>query len=73
MLRVQQVAQRLNASLATVYLLIEKGDLVAVRIGAGGAGVRVLDADLAAFIESRRTSNSPPPQRVQQVQLKHLK
>jgi excisionase family DNA binding protein len=69
---VQQVAQRLNASLATVYLLIEKGDLVAVKIGANGGGVRVLEEDLAVFIESRRTQ---PPERTstKKVTLKHLR
>lgn len=72
MLRVEQVAQRLNCKNSNVYSLIEKGELIAVKIGANGGGVRVLEEDLSEFIETRRTS---PPERTstEKVKLKHLR
>jgi len=37
LLKVADVATRLNCSLATAYALIDKGELPSIRIGAGGA------------------------------------
>ena len=72
LLKVQQVAEFLACSIATVYALIERGELVAVKIGAGGGGVRVKPDDLNQFIESRRTE---PVERVKQkrIVLRHLR
>lgn len=73
LLRVPQVAEKLNCSLATTYALIESGQLQAVKIGAGGGGVRVTEEDLDSFIESRRIAPPPAPRNVRTVSLKHLK
>ena len=55
LLKVPQVAESLSCSIATVYQLIDSGQLVAVKIGANGGGVRVSDEDLQSFIDPRRT------------------
>jgi excisionase family DNA binding protein len=76
LLKVPDVAETLACSPATVYALIESGQLTAVRIGAGGGGVRVTDADLATFVESRRTTAAPPVPATRpkkKVALRHLK
>ena len=71
LLKVPQVAELLACSIATVYALIESGGLPAVKIGAGGGGVRVKREDLDTFVNSRRTA--PPAPRVKQVALRHLR
>lgn len=70
LLKVQQVAERLSCSIATVYSLIERRILPSVKIGAGGGGVRVSLDDLNAFIESRRTCEVS---RVRHSRFKHLR
>jgi excisionase family DNA binding protein len=52
--KVQQVAEKLNCSKSTAYALVQKGILPATYIGTS-KGLRVADADLEAFIASRRT------------------
>lgn len=54
MLRLSQVAERLNTSLSNVYALKDSGRLPVVSAGAGGKGFRVLEADLENFIENAR-------------------
>lgn len=71
LLKVPEVAQLLACSIATVYALIERGQLPAVKIGVGGGGVRVAREDLQCFIASRRTQAQPP--RVKQISLRHLR
>lgn len=74
LLKVADVAKRLNCSIATSYALIESGQLPAVKIGAGGGGVRVKPEDLDSFIDSRKTVPPPTPSRsVRSVSLKHLR
>jgi excisionase family DNA binding protein len=70
LLRITEVARLLACSIATVYALIDRRELPAVRIGAGGGGVRVKLQDLEHFIESRRTVTHPKD--IKQVRLKHL-
>ena len=70
LLKIPQVAERLNCSQATAYALVESGQLPAVKIGAGGGGVRVTEEDLASFIQSRRTQPTPAP--VDRRKLKHI-
>ena len=73
LLKVPQVADRLNCSQATAYALIESGQLPAVKIGAGGGGVRVTEQDLDSFIESRRIVPLPTPQvRKPKPKLQHI-
>jgi excisionase family DNA binding protein len=70
-LLVSQVESRLNLKKTAVYALIEKGLLPAVRVGPNGGGVRVLEEDLEAFIESRRTQ--PPARKVAPSNLKRTR
>jgi excisionase family DNA binding protein len=59
---VQEVAERLEVSQATVRQWIKSGALRAIDIGKGW---RIADADLAAFLKTRETiprSNSDPKQ-----------
>ncbi len=72
LLKVPQVAELLACSIATVYALIERGQLSAVRIGVGNGGVRVRREDLDSFVESRRTGGEPI-RRVKKLTLKHLR
>ncbi len=51
LLTVREVAERLAVSTATVYALVERGELPHVRVS---NAIRVAPADLAAFIEARR-------------------
>ncbi|MBI3182075.1 MAG: helix-turn-helix domain-containing protein [Myxococcales bacterium] len=51
MLTVRQVAERLGVSTATVYALVERGELAHVRVS---NAIRVAPADLAAYLEARR-------------------
>lgn len=72
MLRVSQVASRLNCSVSTVYALIESGRLDHFRC----PGVRISEEQLSAYLEkskrvrgpatTRRTTGSRP------VHVKHL-
>jgi excisionase family DNA binding protein len=73
MLRIKEVAQRLNCSVASVYVLVEKTLLPSVTIGPAGGGVRVLEADLAAFIESRRRLPPPVQRKLKKERLKFLR
>jgi excisionase family DNA binding protein len=54
MLRLSQVAERLNVSVSTVYALASSGKLPVIATGAGGRGYRVTESDLQAFIEGAR-------------------
>jgi len=47
----KQVADELNISIWTVYRLIRKGDLVAVRVG---RLLRIPESSLEAFLDLRR-------------------
>lgn len=75
MLRVTEVAKRLALSLSSVYQLIESGRLkshcVAMR-----KGIRVMEEDLAAFLEGcrRRKPASVPasPEKKSGTPFKHL-
>jgi excisionase family DNA binding protein len=61
MLKLSDVAQRLNCSLSNVYALVESGRLDAVQIGATGKGYRVTEEELQRFIESNRRGRTPSP------------
>jgi excisionase family DNA binding protein len=58
MLRVRQVAERLNCSISTVYNLVETGKLGHHRC----PGVRVSEDQLAAFLETAKREGEPAPQ-----------
>lgn len=75
MLRVSEVAKRLALSLSSVYQLIESGRLkshcVAMR-----KGIRVMEDDLAAFLDGCRRSKSAsvpaPAEKKSGAPFKHL-
>jgi len=54
MLRLRDVAVQLNCSLQNVHELIRRGLLACIRVGAGGRGLRVEEAELQRFLEGRR-------------------
>jgi excisionase family DNA binding protein len=75
LLKMSEVSERLNCSLQHAYALVSRKDLPAIRIGVGGrGGIRVDDADLQHFVESRRRIDTPPwPEKAKPVQLKHIR
>jgi excisionase family DNA binding protein len=77
MLRLSQVAERLNCSISNVYSLIEQGRLVAICIGANGKGYRVSESDLQSFLtEGRRhPGRDAPPfsEKSKPYKLKHVR
>lgn len=61
MLKLSDVARRLNCSLSNVYSLVDSGRIIATSIGAAGKGYRVAEEDLQTFIDSRRKGKAPQP------------
>ena len=59
MLKLTQVAERLNISLSGCYALVATKQLPVVATGAGGKGYRVTEQDLADFIENRKKGRGP--------------
>lgn len=51
LLKLEEVCDRLKVSMSTVRRLIDRGELVAVRVG---RNLRVRPADLEAYIEKSR-------------------
>ena len=69
MLKVNQVAERLNCSVATVYHLIETERLPHYRC----PGIRVSEEQLAEYLEScRRGPPQPAPVKFKHVKLRHI-
>jgi excisionase family DNA binding protein len=54
---IRELSEILRCSLANAYALASSGRIPVVRIGAGGAGLRVRADDLEAWIESRRLTH----------------
>lgn len=76
MLTVKQVAERLQISQQSVYLLIQRGKLVTHRFGAGRGTIRVSEEDLDAFIEScryQKAESAPKPRHIKATSLKHIR
>ena len=57
LLRISEVAARLNVHVATVRRLIERGELQAVKIG---KNIRVQPADLDAYIQAAHIKTPDP-------------
>jgi excisionase family DNA binding protein len=71
MLTIRQIAERLNCSISTVYLLIESGRLTHYRC----PGIRVSEEQLAEYLDStkrgpRHESDAKPTG--PRLQLKHI-
>ncbi len=78
LLKVSQVASRLNCSASTVYALVEGKKLGCHRIGNGRGAIRVSEDDLQTFLDgnhvappSRGGDVIPPPR--PRVKLKHIR
>jgi excisionase family DNA binding protein len=71
MLRVADVARRLNCSVANAYTLIESGRLPHFRVGAHRGGIRVSEEQLQAFLDSAREGPDTP--RPARPRLKHVR
>jgi excisionase family DNA binding protein len=73
MLTVAEVAKRLSVSRNTVYQLVQRGDLVAHRVGLGRGAVRVTPEELDAFLARSRQAPPPPvAQKRRSARLPHL-
>lgn len=59
LLRVKDVAERLNVHLCTAYELIHEGKLPFLRVGSGRGTIRVRPADLERFIQDSMESQAP--------------
>lgn len=59
MLTVAEVAKRLAVSPQCVYMLCADGLLPHIRVGRGRGTIRILEADLQAFIEQHRVGQHP--------------
>jgi excisionase family DNA binding protein len=75
MMKLSEVASRLNCSLSNVYSLVQGGRLSVISTGATGKGFRVTEEELLRFIEEGRRGSrpSPPPIRSKPITLKHLR
>lgn len=72
MLKVNQVAERLNCSVGTVYQLVETGKLAHYRC----PGIRVSEEQLAEYLETCRRGPQPPkppPVEFQFRKLRHIR
>jgi excisionase family DNA binding protein len=72
MLTVRQVKERLNVALATVYSLLDSGELEGVRIGVGRGTWRVREESLQAYLE-RRTQKGKAASMPPVAPLRHIK
>lgn len=61
LMKVGDVAKRLNCSVSLVYDHIASGRLGSHRIGKGRGGVRVSEEHLAAFLKETEHAPSPEP------------
>ena len=77
MLKLSEVAERLNCSLANVYALRDAGLLHCVATGAHGKGLRVEESELERFVADRRDGRriqAPAyPPNCKPIKLKHLR
>ena len=63
LLRVKEVANRLNVSLACVYALAESGILIGYRIGLGRGTWRFDEVDVVNYLNAAKNERKPPPRR----------
>lgn len=70
MLRVKEVAARLNLSESKVYELIESGQLPHHRFG---GAIRVSEVQIAEFLDETKRDRREPATRLRARPLRHLK
>lgn len=74
LMKVAEVARRLNCSEGLVYAAIAAGELLHYRLGRGQGGIRVSEAQLAAFLTGREKGDprATAPQPRHRIRLRHL-
>jgi len=73
MLRVKQVAERLNLSESKVYELVERGEMPHHRFG---GAIRVSEEQVAEYLEAtkrERRDHEPPTRRRRRQVFRHLR
>lgn len=75
LLTVRDVAHRLQLSIASVYVMIRQGALIAHRLGGRNGAIRIRPEDLDAFLESTEIVAAVPKtiQPTSRVKLKHIR
>jgi len=69
-LRVKQVAERLNLSESKVYEMVERGELSHHRFG---GAIRVSEEQIAAYLEETKRERQEPERRKSQPRLPTLR
>lgn len=72
MMRVSEVAKRLQVSKSMVYALVDNGKLVAHRVGLGRGTIRISETDLNDYLDSCRVQKQERNP-ASKPRLKHLK
>ena len=75
LLTVRDVAARLQLSIASVYVMIRKGTLIAHRLGGRNGAIRIRPEDLdACLVSAEHMPASPMPKPAPpRVKLKHIR
>ncbi len=75
LLTVREVAHRLQLSIASVYVMIRQGALIAHRLGGRNGAIRIRPEDLEVFLHSTEIVAASPKmkQPLPRVKLKHIR
>lgn len=75
LLTVRDVAQRLQLSIASVYIMIRQGTLIAHRLGGRNGAIRIRPEDLdACLVSTEQASASAKPKHAPpRIKLKHIR
>ena len=74
LLTIRESSERLRVSSASVYILIKKGKIIALRVGSRSGAIRIRESDLTVYLEScvqfvAATETTATPTR---AKLKHI-
>ncbi len=74
LLTIQETAIRLRLTASSVYRLVNRGLLQAIRVGYGRGRLRIEETDLQAYLDAQRTETAGQPRRhAPRLALKHLR
>jgi|GEM_PF-642459 len=75
LLTVRDVATRLQLSIASIYVMIRKGTLLAHRLGGRNGAIRIRPEDVESCLESteRHVTATKPARPSPRVKLKHIR
>ena len=75
LLTVREVATRLHLSIASIYVMIRKGTLIAHRLGGRNGAIRIRPEDVVSCLESTEQQLAPskPLPRSPRIKLKHIR